>query len=217
VAKANLWAVVAKLNKELDEEIVFIGGVAVYAYTLYSQAGILPEMTHDVDAAITISASAQLRDDREGNLFVKNARLKKAQVTMDGVDVDIYIEHQNNLRFDYPDLAMYANTASVEKAHDFRLASLPHLLFLKIEAYRSRAGEKDQRDIAKILVLLDASENQGDFDLVLGNITKTDHLAISRIIKSSAFMEIARNNAQAASKLRARAQNFIDRVKRGSP
>jgi predicted nucleotidyltransferase len=215
---ADLWKVTADVAKLTDGECVFIGGVAVYVYTKRSGAGMIPETTHDVDASITIAASGTLRDHK---LLTQNKRLKKAQITVDGIEVDIYVEHQNNLRFDYAELATYAETASIGKAVDIQLASLPHLLLLKLDALRSRGasehGDKDRRDVAKLLVILGDRDDPTDLDLVIGNAIKADFSTITQAIKSTAFMEIARRNAQAAAKLRDKAQRFIDLVKKGTP
>ena len=211
---ANLWKVVADVAKLTNGECVFIGGVAVYVYTQRSAAGMIPEATHDVDASITIAASGTLRDYQ---LLTQNKRLRKAQITVHGIEVDIYVEHQNKLRFDYAELAMYAEIASIGRASNIQLASLPHLLFLKLEALRDRSasqhGDKDRRDVAKILVILSDRNDPMDLDLVIGNATKADLSAITGIIKSTAFMEVTRRNAQAAAKLRGKAQHFMDLVK----
>jgi hypothetical protein len=175
----------------------------------------IPEATHDVDASITIAASGTLRDHQ---LLTQNKRLKKAQITVGGIEVDIYVEHQNSLRFDYAELAIHAETVSIGKVVDIQLASIPHLLFLKLDALRSRGasehGSKDRRDVAKLLVILGTQVDSADLNLVIGNVTRPDLSAIAQVIKSTAFMEIARRNAQAAAKLRGKAQHFMDLVKK---
>jgi hypothetical protein len=210
---ADIWKAVAKVVELTDGECIFIGGIAVYAYTQHS--GMTPEATDDIDASVTAVAGGTLRD-RE--VVVKNKRLKKAQITVDSIEVDIYIEYQNDLRFQYSDLAMYADTASIGQAVNIKLASLPHLLLLKIDAWQARGssehGNKDRRDVAKILVLLGERNDQIELDLFIGSSAKSDLSAIARVIKSTAFMEITRNNAQAAAKLRAKAQAFVDRAKK---
>jgi hypothetical protein len=55
-----------------------------------------------------------------------------------------------------------------------------------------------------------------DLDLTLGNITKADSITVTQVLKSTAFMDIARRNAQAAAKLRSKAQSFLDLVKKGA-
>jgi predicted nucleotidyltransferase len=210
---ADLWKVVADLARLLDNEIVFIGGVAVYVHTLKHGAGLPPEMTHDADAAISLVASGTVRDHKE---FVTNKRLKKAQITVDDIEVDLYVERHSGLRFDYVELEQYAARASIGKAHNVQIASLGHLLILKLDALRSRGasshGAKDRRDVAKILVMLATRADDEDLQLVVGSATGADISAIARVLKSTAFMEVAKRNAQAASKLRAKGQLFLDRV-----
>jgi len=214
----DLWKVVADVAKLTDGECVFIGGVAVYVYTRQSRTGLIPEVTHDVDASITIAASGTLRDHQ---LLTQNKRLKKAQISVDGIEVDIYVEHQNSLRFDYAELAMYAETATIGKAVDIQLASPPHLLLLKLDALRSRGasehGDKDRRDVAKLLVILADRDAPTDLNLLIGNATRADFTTIAQVIKSTAFMEIARRNAQDAAKLRNKVQRFNDLLKKGTP
>lgn len=213
---ADLWKIVNDLVALTDGEIVFIEGLAVYAHS--TKSSLTPEGTHDADAAISLSASGTVRDHEE---FVTNKRLGKAQIKVDGVDVDLYIEHNNKLRFDYADLAQYAERTSVGRAKDFQVAAPGHLLLLKLEALRARShsahGAKDQRDIAKILVILGERLISGDVEglqLVVGHVTNADMSLIQRVLKSTAFMEITKRNAQAAARLRSKAQMFVGRVRK---
>jgi hypothetical protein len=201
----KLWKIVRDLIKISDGEIVFIGGIAVYLHAARRRAAKLPpETTHDVDAALSLVAAGSMRDELE---VVPNPRLKKAQVKIGEIDVDLYVEYQNGLRFDYQELAQYATTA-----RKLKIAALGHLLLLKIDAYLARStsarGAKDRRDIAKILVLLaDASKEQRD--LVIGHAVTADLKVVAEVLKSSAFMEIAKHNAKIAAELRKRAQRAI--------
>ena len=63
----------------------------MYVYTQRSRYRDDPEVTHDVDATITIAASERYdyqRPTRNKVLF------KKAQISVDCIVVDIYVEHQ---------------------------------------------------------------------------------------------------------------------------
>ena len=212
----DLWRIVADLNRLCDGQVVFIGGVAVQALTqkLGVAHGLPPEATHDVDMSITIAASGTLRDQK---LLTPNKRLKKGQITVDGVEVDIYVEYQNDLRFDYTELATYAELFSIGKAVDVKITSIGHLILLKLDALKARAssahGAKDRRDIAKLLVM--GADRDEDVQIVIGAATSADISAVQRVLKSTAFTEITQGNAQAAAKLRIKAEKFIERVKKG--
>jgi hypothetical protein len=212
----DLWKIVADLVALTDGEIVFIGGVAVHAHS--AKSGLPLEATHDADAAISLSASGTVRDHEE---FVTNKRLGKAQIKIGDVDVDLYVERNNKLRFDYAELAQHATRAAVGRARDFQIASLGHLLLLKIDALRSRGhsahGAKDRRDVAKILVRAGGcliEGNEEDLQIVVGHATNADMATMQQVLKSTALMEITGRNAQAAARLRSKAQSFIDRVRK---
>lgn len=214
--KKDLWSIVADLHRLCDGQAVFIGGVAVQALThkLGVPHGLPPEATHDVDVSVTIAASGTLRD---AEMLTLNKRLKKAQITVDGIEIDVYVEYQSGLRFDYTELAMYAERFSIGKATEVQIASVGHLILLKIDALGARAssthGAKDRRDLAKLLVM--GSDRAGDAEIIIGFATGDDVTAMQRLLKSTAFAEITRGNAQAASKLRIKAERFVDQVKKG--
>lgn len=214
--KKDLWSIVADLNRLCDGQAVFIGGIAVQALTtkLGAAHGLPPEVTHDVDVSVTLAASGTLR---EQGLLTPNKRLKKAQIVVDDVDVDIYIEHKSGLRFDYTELATYAEPFTIGKAVEVQIASIGHLILLKIDALLARAssahGAKDRRDLAKLLVM--GSDRDEDIQIVVGAATGSDISAMQRVLKSTAFTEITRGNAQAASKLRLKAEKLVDLVKKG--
>jgi hypothetical protein len=214
--KKDVWHIVADLHSLCDGQVVFIGGVAVQALTqkLGAAHGLPSEATHDVDMAVTIAASGALRDKK---LLTPNKRLKKAQITVSAVEVDVYVEYQSGLRFDYTELATYAERLSIGKAVKVQIASIGHLVLLKLDALGARAssahGAKDRRDLAKLFVM--GSDRDEDIQIVVGAATGADVSAMQRVLKSTAFTEITRGNAQAASKLRIKAEKFVERVKKG--
>ncbi len=212
----DLWKIVNDLVSLTDGEIVFIGGIAVHAHS--AKSGLPLETTHDADAAISLAASGTVREHEE---FVTNKRLGKAQIKVGDVDVDLYVERNNKLRFDYAVLAQFAESASVGRAGSFQIAALGHLLLLKIDALRSRGhsahGAKDRRDVAKILVMSGECLIKGDEEalhIVVGHSTDSDLSLMQQVLKSTAFMEITKQNAQAAARLRNKAQPFVDRLRK---
>lgn len=132
------------------EDIVAIGGVAVYLHILRMLGSEFMESSHDVDFYISLAAFANLRDIEE---VVPNRRLGKSQIIHKGVEYDIYAERNNGLVIPYDDIVRHA--VLIE---GIPCASLEHLLILKCEAALDRQnttkGDKDFRDIAKIGVAM---------------------------------------------------------------
>ena len=142
---------VAELSSLLENNIVFIGGIGVYFHSLKTQNGLLPlESSHDADFSISQVDFADLRDLYE---VTKNKRLNKSQIMIHENEYDIYVEKQNHLKIDFDELFYKSQIIK-----DIRVPCLEHLLVLKLEAYKDRKysqkGAKDERDLIKILFLL---------------------------------------------------------------
>jgi len=197
---------VNELAEQYGEDVIVIGGVAVYMHLVAAAVRELPvEYTHDADMYIAFAAWTDFRDQYE---VVVNRRLGKHQTIIHGIEVDLYLERTHQLRVSYQDLAMAASTIS-----NVRVASLEHLLLLKLSAFANRRGsahgEKDQRDIVKLLVLLEHTKPY----YVLAQADDEDMDLMDSILKSHAFMQLTAGNAHQASQLRARARIFFERVK----
>jgi hypothetical protein len=201
---ADVWKVARSVAKLSNGEIVFIGGIATYLHVQRRpKAGLPLEVTHDVDASISVVASSSLRDRYE---FTENTRLNKVQITIENIEVDLYPQHVGGLRFSYLDLAPY-----VQRYRGFKIASIPHILLLKVDAIEGRGhskkGAKDRRDVAKLLVLLHGSVQARK--LLAGLAASSDFEALQAVVKSSAFMEITHGNAKVASVLRKKADEAL--------
>lgn len=208
---ADVWKVARAVAKLSDGEIVFIGGIATYLHVQRRPKTGLPlEATHDVDASISAVASSSLRDRYE---FTENPRLHKVQIRVEDIDVDLYPQHIGRLRFSYADLAPYT-----QRYRGFKIAAIPHLLLLKIDAIKDRGsskkGAKDRRDVAKLLVLLHGSPQAKK--LLVGLAAPSDLVDLRAVVKSPAFMELVHGNAKAASVLRKKAAEAIDDTERMS-
>lgn len=204
----KVWHTVQEVVGQFPEDSVLIGGVAVFLHTQAAKRPQIPvEFTHVADMYIGQNAWADLRDTYE---VVPNRRLSKHQITVQGVEVDLYIEHQNGLRVVYRDLALAAVVLG-----GVRVACLEHLLLLKLSAFSDRRtsshGQKDQRDIAKILILL--SDTPPHY--LLAQVEPTDMVLLDGVLGSSAFLEIADGNAHTAAPLRKSARIFVARLKQG--
>ena len=195
-----------ELAAQIGPDMVLIGGVAVHLHTLQmNRASVRPEATHDVDIAIDLPALSTLSDYYE---VVVNRRLGKRQVTVQGIEIDLYPAYQSSLRIDYSDLATHSETIL-----GLRVAALEHLLVLKLDAYRDRraseAGRKDRRDIARLLIMLEGF----DPTVTLALIGDADRAAIRQVLESTVFLDMApKRNAATAKKLRLSAEFFADRL-----
>ena len=150
----DAWQHIQSLALRLSTEFqdaVFIGGVAVYYHAARLDSRIA-ESSHDGDLYLSLLGKSTMRDRYE---MQRNERLGKDSVLIEGEDFDVYVERQHSLAVPYNDVIAYAETIA-----GVRVAALEHLLILKLDAALNRRGsgkgEKDERDITRILALLDA-------------------------------------------------------------
>ena len=132
---------------------VIIGGIAVYLHTanhLVTQQ--LAGTTHDADIYISLEDLSSLRTTED---VTPNQRLQKHQVIKKGFEFDVYTEFQSGLRLPYDEIVAHSVTYENQK-----VASLEHLLILKLDAFLDRQGstkgEKDAHDILRITATMDA-------------------------------------------------------------
>jgi len=200
----NVWRVV-KLVAGDAEHSVAIGGVAVY---LQSKAirDIEPEYTHDVDLSIDTVALSNLEYDFD---VVRNPRLHKRELQTHGVDVDLYLSKESHLRVDYKELSQFSKLIN-----KVRVACPEHLLLLKLpalaERWESSHGEKDRRDVAKLMVLM--HDDGWDEDILLPALDDSDLALLERVVKSNVFQQLAHRNAKRARRLRVKAKGFLEEV-----
>ncbi len=148
------WGRLLGLARRISGEFpdaVFIGGVAVACHAMRANAALV-ESNHDADLYLSLAGKNEMRDRYE---VLRNERPGKDSVLVDGEDFDLYVERQHRLAIPYDEASAFA-----EVIDDINVAALEHLLVLKIDAARDRSGsskgEKDLRDIARIVVLLDS-------------------------------------------------------------
>ena len=187
-------------------DVVFIGGVAVYVHLAHKALSTLPlEASHDADFMISFSDYGNLKDEEE---VTPTPRLAKHQMIVDGVEFDVYVERLNRLVVPYDDV--YAASNVIEQ---IRVASLEHLLVLKLEAFGQRGhsskGEKDSRDLIKIGLLLGRDANK---DLILP-YWRDEHLSsLLEVVKSSIFFGLCQRNAHAAKQMRTAFEEFVETI-----
>lgn len=203
----TLWAGILEFS-EFFPGIVFIGGVAVL---LHVRGQKLPErfveLSHDGDFFVSLADFADLRDLEE---VTANRRLDKHQIIRNGAEYDVYLENHNGLAVRYSDVV-----ASSQVIDRVRVASLEHLLILKLDAYLSRRGSakgtKDERDLIKICYLLESGLRN---DRLSKYLTDEAVEALGLLKKSAEFMTISAGNAHEARDLRRKVLDVIERIEK---
>ena len=201
----RVWRGVRELSEQFDERIVFIGGVAVFLHVKGKRAPFI-DYSHDGDFYISLGDFSELRDTDE---VVLNRRLRKHQIIRDGIDFDVYVERNNDLLVKYADV----ERASVV-VDGVRVASLEHLLLLKVDASRDRRGtskgDKDEADIIRLGFLL--SMDGVDTKLLEPYLTEESMALMRSVERSEQFYVLCRRNVHEAKKLRERFGTVIDEV-----
>lgn len=132
------WKTLQDLRRSY--QFVLIGGWAVYLYTHALKS-------KDIDCIITYDVLEKLRTSYT---LTKNDRLKKYEIKIEGVDVDIYVPHYSN-----PGLPPEIVQRHTVEREGFSVPSPAVLLLLKQFAYGNRQGtpkgEKDKLDILSLL------------------------------------------------------------------
>lgn len=178
----RLMGAVDEINGLFEDEVAFIGGVAVYAHAMSREdSEALAAFSHDADFVITLSAFADLRDIE---YTTPNTRLGKQQFVKAGFEFDVYVQYQNNLRIPTEELI-----GAAELKSGLRVIALEHLLILKSEAYKDRKGTakgtKDAQDLVRILYLMGEPDpdllrrmNSSDLDLIRTAVTQETVLSV---------------------------------------
>lgn len=121
-------------------EFVLIGGWAVYIYTKVLKS-------KDIDIIVDFSVLSRLKQQFTVN---KNERLKKYEIKIEGIDIDIYVPY-------WSDLGLPIDVVIKEKVYreGFIVPKKEVLLILKIFAYsRRKFSLKGKKDILDIISLL---------------------------------------------------------------
>jgi len=146
------------LLKELKKRFKFIliGGWAVYFYTHSLKS-------KDIDIIIDFS---QLDNLKKEFSIEKNERLKKYQIKIEEIDVDIYLPFYSDLGIPVEELIK--KTVFI---NGFELLEKEILLITKLKAYQERIGSvKGQKDLIDIISLIILEEF--DFNYFLKLIKK---------------------------------------------
>jgi len=189
----------SELARTFPDGAVFIGGIAVYMHAKnHTETAGFAETTHDADFYISLADMGDLRDMEE---VTPNRRLSKHQLVKRGFEFDIYTERQSSLIVPYD-----AVVAESTVYGDMRVASLEHLLALKLEAFLDRKdsgkGDKDAKDLLRIAAVADRAGMRFRAALCAPYL-RDDHLPLlDRVEKGPYAVAMARGNAVEAKKLR---------------
>jgi hypothetical protein len=193
---AEHWAKLQRLAKGLGEkcpDAVFIGGLAVFAHAARLGSR-WQETSHDVDLCISAEGKGTLRERYD---TTSNPQLHKDSVRIESEDFDVYTEYQNDLAIPYDLIASFSVTSE-----GFRVASLEHLLVLKIDAALGRPetlkGEKDLRDLVRILTLLKEPREE----LIAPYLTPEREGVLQRVTKRADVLLAMGLNPHEASRYR---------------
>ncbi len=204
-----LLSACAEIAGYFPDGVVYIGGIAVYLHAIHHVQTVgFAEFTHDADFYISLADMGDLRDIEE---VTPNRRLSKHQLIKRGFEFDIYTERQSTLIVPYD-----AVVAHSRQYGDLRVASLEHLLVLKLEAFRDRRqsakGEKDARDLFRIAAVAAAVSKRFDAGLAAPYI-RDEHIALlGLVLKSPVVVSMANGNAVVAKKLRSHVEKMLREV-----
>jgi|SRR3989344_2750955 len=135
------WKILQELRKKYN--FILIGGWATYLWARQQKS-------KDIDIVIEISELQRFKNEN----LSKNDNLKKYEIKIEEIDVDIYVSHFSKLTIAPENLKKYT-----QKIEGFNVASPEALIILKQGAYEDRKdsvkGEKDKIDILSLLFFSD--------------------------------------------------------------
>lgn len=195
-----LWRGVREMNEWFPDGLVMIGGIAVWLHAKTAIEDRYIDLSHDADFYLSL---ADYSDLREIEVVTQNRRLGKCQVIKNHIDFDVYVENQTDL------VVPYAQALAQSVVLDgTRCACLGHLLTLKYQAWQDRKqspkGEKDRRDLARILI---TQAHCGELiPHALDYLSRASIPPLRQIAETPAlFKQMALGNAFAAKRLQERA------------
>lgn len=131
------WKILQELRKKYN--FILIGGWAIYLWTRQQKS-------KDIDIVVEISELQKFKNES----LSKNDNLKKYEIKIEEIDVDIYASHFSKLAIAPENLKKYT-----KKVEGFNVVSPEALIILKQGAYEDRKdsikGEKDKIDILSLL------------------------------------------------------------------
>ena len=193
---------IQEISELTDKRTIVIGVMATYLYSVQNQFDIgLLKYDYDRKLLIDIVNLKDLTDYYGG--CDENKYLNKYELEIDGIAYDLYLENHHSLLFSYEELFEHSQLIL-----DIRVPAIEHLLKLKLIAYEDRKqsikGEKDKRDIIKLLYFADI-KNKPNVKILIDNKFEFKHVIEQcyEILKDNkAFLSMCHNDAHLASKLK---------------
>jgi hypothetical protein len=140
------FEILQKFNKKYN--FIVIGGWATYLLTKQQKS-------KDIDIIVDLKELQKLKQEK----LIKNDRLKKYEIKIDEIDIDIYVSYFSELALPVNDLKKYSL-----KIQGFNVLSPEALLILKqgaeIDRRNSIKGEKDRIDILSLLFFSEIDFNK---------------------------------------------------------
>ena len=204
----------ATLAETFPDGLVFIGGIAIYLHAVnQAKTQSLAETTYDADFYLSMSEMVELREEED---LVANRRLRKHQMTKKGFAFDIYTERQSGLQVPYDEVLAHS------RAYDtFKVASLEHLLVLKLAAYEDRRGSskgaKDARDILRLASVAETQRTSLNPALVWPYWQGEELALLEEIQKGPEAAALAHGNAMEAKGLRLSMRHMLDTLIKAGP
>lgn len=134
------YKILQDLKREFD--FILIGGWAVFLYTKALKS-------KDIDLIVEYQGLEKLRKKFK---LTKNERLRKYEIKLEEIDIDIYLPHYSQLGLPVEGMGTYA----VER-EGFKVPKIEIILILKQFVFSQRGGsakgEKDRLDILSLLKL----------------------------------------------------------------
>ena len=205
-----LLSACAEVAQLFPDGVAYIGGIAVYLHAKNApKTSELAEFTHDADFYISFADMGDLRDIEE---VTPNRRLSKHQMVKRGFEFDIYTERQASLIVPY-DLVI----AHSKVYEGIRVASLEHLLVLKLEAFADRKGsakgDKDAKDLLRIAAVA-ANSKEGFRAELMAPYLRDEHMALlDAVERGPQVLSLAQGNAMVAKNLRSQFAKVVDAIK----
>ena len=151
------WKILQKLKGKF--EFILIGGWANYFWTRKFKS-------KDIDIVVDFDTLERLKKEYD---LRKNEKLRKYEIKMDEVDIDIYVCF-------YSDLTIPLEKIRKTKIEGFDVVKIEDLLVLKqgaeMDRKESEKGEKDRLDILSLLFYCDV--NFTDYYEILKKIKRED-------------------------------------------
>jgi len=174
------FKVLTQLKKRY--KFILIGGWAVYFYTQSLKS-------KDIDIIIDFSELEKIKKDFPMN---KNERLKKYQIKIEEIDIDIYLPFYSDLGISLENIIKKTNSIN-----GFTILDKEILLLTKLAAYKNRKnsikGQKDLIDIINLILLDDFNFKYLTKLIIESNLDDYKEILKKVIIETKSVSEINLN------------------------